>query len=164
MSDQLPTDILGLTAEIVSAHLSNNRMEPDSLPALIQSVYRSLSAAGQVGAAPASAPTPAVAVKKSVFPDYIVCLEDGKKLKMLKRHLNTSYGMTPEAYRAKWGLPRDYPMVAPSYAAVRSGLAKRIGLGRKPAKVTPAEPKVVKVPARRARGLRADKSMIDWRR
>jgi predicted transcriptional regulator len=117
---------------------------------LIQSVYRSLSTAGEAEAAPAPAQSPAVPIKKSVFPDYIVCLEDGKKLKMLKRHLQTSYGLTPEAYRTKWGLPRDYPMVAPSYAAMRSGLAKKIGLGRKP--VPAPEPEVVKVPARRARG------------
>ena len=153
MSDQVAADILGLTAQIVSAHVSKNRLETEALSSLIQSVYRSLSTAGQVEAAPVSAPTPAVPIKKSVFPDYIVCLEDGKKLKMLKRHLHTSYGLSPAAYRAKWGLPHDYPMVAPSYAATRSGLAKKIGLGRKPAPV--AEPEVAKLPARRARGLRA---------
>ena len=150
MSDQAAADILGLTAQIVAAHVSKNQLETEALPPLIQSVYRSLSAAGTVEAAPAPAQTPAVPIKKSVFPDYIVCLEDGKKLKMLKRHLQTSYGMTPDAYRAKWGLPRDYPMVAPSYAATRSGLAKKIGLGRKPAAA--AEPAVSKLPTRRARG------------
>ena len=150
MSDREATDILGLTAQIVAAHVSKNQLETEALPPLIQSVYRSLSTAGTVEAAPAPALTPAVPIKKSVFPDYIVCLEDGKKLKMLKRHLQTSYGMTPDAYRAKWGLPRDYPMVAPSYAATRSGLAKKIGLGRKPA--TAAEPAVSKLPTRRARG------------
>ena len=150
MSDQAATDILGLTAQIVAAHVSKNQLETEALPPLIQSVYRSLSAAGTVEAAPAPAPIPAVPIKKSVFPDYIVCLEDGKKLKMLKRHLHTSYGMTPDAYRAKWSLPRDYPMVAPSYAATRSGLAKKIGLGRKPAAA--AEPAVSKLPTRRARG------------
>jgi predicted transcriptional regulator len=93
-----------------------------------------------------------VPIKKSVFPDYIVCLEDGKKLKMLKRHLQTSYGLTPGAYRAKWGLPADYPMVAPSYAARRSTLAKSIGLGRKPAPAS--DPVVSKLPARRARGAK----------
>jgi predicted transcriptional regulator len=93
-----------------------------------------------------------VPIKKSVFPDYIVCLEDGKKLKMLKRHLQTSYGLSPDAYRAKWHLPRDYPMVASSYAALRSTLAKSIGLGRKP-----AEPEVVQLPARRARRARGSK-------
>src|SRR3954463_13180824 len=125
-------------------------MEPDALPSLIQSVYRSLSTAGEIEAAPAAAAqTPAVPIKKSVFSDYIVCLEDGKRLKMLKRHLQTSYGLTPDAYRTKWGLPRDYPMVAPTYAAKRSSLAKSIGLGRKAAA---AEPVVAKLPARRARG------------
>src|SRR5947209_1544350 len=100
-------------------------------------------------AAEMPAQTPAVPIKKSVFPGYIVCLEDGKKLKMLKRHLQTSYGLTPDAYRAKWGLSREYPMVAPNYAATRSSLAKSIGLGRKPAPA--AEPEVAKLPARRAR-------------
>jgi predicted transcriptional regulator len=148
MSDQVAADILGLTATIVSAHLSKNRVEADALPLLIQSVYRSLSTAGESEAAPAATQAPAVPIKKSVFPDYIVCLEDGKKLKMLKRYLQTRYGLSPDAYRAKWGLPRDYPMVAPNYAATRSSLAKSIGLGRKPA----PEPAVTKAPARRARG------------
>ena len=150
MSDQVAADILALTAKIVSAHVSKNQVGTDSLPSLIQSVYRSLSTAGTVE--PAAAPqTPAVPIKKSVFPDFIVCLEDGKKLKMLKRHLQTSYGLTPDAYRTKWGLPADYPMVAPSYAATRSTLAKKIGLGRKPA----AGPVAAKPPARRGRGARA---------
>src|SRR4051812_38232580 len=133
MSDQVAADILGLTAQIVSAHVSKNQVGTDELSSLIQSVYRSLSTAGEVEAPPAAAQMPAVPIKKSVFPDYIVCLEDGKKLKMLKRHLQTSYGMSPDAYRNKWGLPRDYPMVAPSYAATRSTLAKSSGLGRRPA-------------------------------
>jgi predicted transcriptional regulator len=158
MSDQVATGILGLTAQIVSAHLSKNQVGTDALPSLIQSVYRSLSTAGEAEAQPpAPAQAPAVPIKKSVFPDYIVCLEDGKKLKMLKRHLQTSYGLSPEAYRTKWGLPRDYPMVAPNYAATRSGLAKQIGLGRKPASASAAEtePDVQKLPARRARGAKA---------
>ena len=157
MSDQVAANILGLTAQIVSAHVSKNLVHTEALPSLIQSVYRSLSTAGDAEAAPAPAQTPAVPIKKSVFPDYIVCLEDGKKLKMLKRHLQTSYGLSPDAYRTKWGLPRDYPMVAPNYAATRSGLAKKIGLGRKPA-ASPApepEPEVQKLPARRARGAKA---------
>ena len=153
MSDQATADILGLAAQIVSAHVSKNKLETDVLPSLIQSVYRSLSTAGNSEAAPAAAQTPAVPIKKSVFPDYIVCLEDGKKLKMLKRHLQTSYGLSPDAYRTKWGLPREYPMVAPSYAATRSTLAKSIGLGRKPAAA--AEPVVAKLPARRAKGSKA---------
>src|SRR3954469_24974446 len=129
-----------LTAQIVSAHVSKNQVGVDALPSLIQSVYRSLSTAGEAELAPAPAQTPAVPIKKSVFPDYIVCLEDGKKLKMLKRHLQTSYGLSPDAYRTKWGLPREYPMVAPNYAATRSGLAKQIGLGRKPASDPASEP------------------------
>ena len=153
MSEQVAVDILGLTAQIVSAHVSKNQVGVDALPSLIQSVYRSLSTAGEAELAPAPAQTPAVPIKKSVFPDYIVCLEDGKKLKMLKRHLQASYGLSPDAYRSKWGLPRDYPMVAPSYAATRSGLAKKIGLGRKPAAA--AEPVVAKLPARRARASKA---------
>jgi predicted transcriptional regulator len=152
MSDQVAGDILVLTAQIVSAHVSKNQISTDALPSLIQSVYRSLSMAGDIEAAPA-AQMPAVSIKKSVFPDYIVCLEDGKKLKMLKRHLHTSYGLSPDAYRTKWGLARDYPMVAPSYAATRSTLAKSIGLGRKPAAA--AEPVVAKLPARRAKGSKA---------
>ena len=155
MSDQPAADILGLTAQIVSAHVSKNQVGTDVLPSLIQSVYRSLSTAGDAEAiAPAPAQTPAVPIKKSVFPDYIVCLEDGKKLKMLKRHLQTSYGLSPEVYRTKWGLPRDYPMVAPNYAATRSGLAKQIGLGRKPGSARAAEPEVRQLPARRARGTK----------
>src|SRR4051794_3223084 len=149
MSDQVATDILDLTAKIVSAHISKNQIHTNALPSLIQSVYRSLSTAGEAEAAPAPPQTPAVPIKKSVLPDYIVCLEDGKKLKTLKRHLQTSYGLSPDAYRAKWGLPRDYPMVAPNYTATRSELAKQIGLGRKPGA---AEPVVAQLPARRARG------------
>src|SRR3954453_1058754 len=151
MPDQAAGDVLALTAQIVSAHIAKNQIGTDALPSLIQSVFRSLSTAGDAEAAPAPPQTPAVPIKKSVFPDYIVCLEDGKKLKMLKRHLQTSYGLSPDAYRAKWGLPRDYPLVAPNYAATRSGLAKKIGLGRKPS----SEPVVSKLPARRARGAKA---------
>ncbi len=127
----LPADVLGLTAQIVSAHVSNNSVTPDALPALIQDVYRTLSGVGKDVVQP-DKPQPAVPVKKSVFPDHIVCLEDGKKLKMLKRHLKTAYNMTPEQYRERWGLPTDYPMVAPNYARHRSSLAKKIGLGTKP--------------------------------
>src|SRR4051794_9950388 len=159
MSDQVATDILDLTAKIVSAHISKNQVHTDALPSLIQSVYRSLSTAGEAEAPSAPPQTPAVPINKSVFPDYIVCLEDGKKLKMLKRHLQTSYGLSPDAYRAKWGLPRDYPLIAPNYAAVRSGLAKQIGLGRKPASAPGTEPEpepeVQKLPARRARSTKA---------
>ena len=124
-------NVLGLTAQIVSAHVSNNSVSPDALPSLIQEVYRTLAGVGKEPASP-DRPQPAVPVKKSVFPDHIVCLEDGKKLKMLKRHLKTAYNMTPEQYRERWGLPPDYPMVAPNYARHRSSLAKKIGLGTKP--------------------------------
>jgi len=130
--------VLGLTAQIVSAHVANNKVAADELPGLIQQVYRALngssSAAPQTGRAapPQERPKPAVAVSKSVFSDYIVCLEDGKKLKMLKRHLQTAYGMTPEQYRTRWGLDSNYPMVAPEYAKKRSSLAKAIGLGTRP--------------------------------
>ena len=121
-------DLLAFTTEIVSAHVSKNETTAAELPKLIQDVYRTLSSLGTETAEPETL-QPAVPVKKSVFPDYIVCLEDGKKLKMLKRHLMTAYGMTTEDYRAKWNLPADYPMVAPNYAKRRSGLAKQIGLG-----------------------------------
>ncbi len=124
-------NVLGLTAQIVAAHVSNNPVSPDSLPSLIQEVYKTLAGVGREPTEP-ERPQPAVPVKRSVFPDYIVCLEDGKKLKMLKRHLKTAYNMTPEQYRDRWGLTPDYPMVAPSYARHRSSLAKKIGLGTKP--------------------------------
>ncbi len=131
--NSVPTDAVELAAQIVSAHVSNNTVEAAALPALIQEVYKALSGlkGGVSEAAATEKPVPAVPIKKSVYPDYIVCLEDGKKLKMLKRHLQSSYNMTPDQYRERWGLPRDYPMVAPSYAERRSDLAKEIGLGRK---------------------------------
>ncbi len=124
-------EMLELVAEIVSAHVSNNRVAADGLPVLIRDVYQSLAGVGKEEALP-ERPQPAVPVKKSVFPDYIVCLEDGKKLKMLKRHLKTAYQMTPDQYRERWGLPAEYPMVAPNYAEHRSSLAKKIGLGTRP--------------------------------
>jgi predicted transcriptional regulator len=124
-------DVLGLTAQIVSAHVSNNSVTTEALPSLIQEVYKTLAGVGREPVAPEK-PQPAVPVKKSVFPDHIICLEDGKKLKMLKRHLKTAYNMTPEQYRERWALPPDYPMVAPNYARHRSSLAKKIGLGTKP--------------------------------
>ncbi len=122
-------DILGLTSEIVSAHVSNNTVAVNDLPNLIEQVFKTLAAVGNATDAVADRPTPAVTIRKSVTPDFIVCLEDGKKLKMLKRHLKTSYNMTPDEYRERWGLPADYPMVAPNYAKQRSKLAKAIGLG-----------------------------------
>jgi predicted transcriptional regulator len=123
------SDLLALTTEIVAAHVSNNSVAVGDLPQLINQVYHSLANIGTAPSLPAERPQPAVAVRKSVHPDYIVCLEDGKKLKMLKRHLKTAYNMTPEAYRERWGLATDYPMVAPNYARQRSRLAKEIGLG-----------------------------------
>jgi predicted transcriptional regulator len=122
-------EILGLTSEIVAAHVSNNTVALSDLPGLIEQVYRTLAAVGGSEVGSADRPTPAVPIKKSITPDFIVCLEDGKKLKMLKRHLKTAYNMTPEEYRERWGLSPDYPMVAPNYAKQRSRLAKQIGLG-----------------------------------
>jgi predicted transcriptional regulator len=121
--------ILGLTAQIVSAHAANNELASGALPSVIRAVYNTLSHIGDVPPAPVQKAQPAVPIRKSVFPDYIVCLEDGKQLKMLKRHLSTSYNLTPDQYRAKWGLDATYPMVAPKYAERRSALAKEIGLG-----------------------------------
>jgi predicted transcriptional regulator len=150
-------DLLDLVASIVSAHVAHNAVTPEALPGVIQSVYATLSGLGNEAPA-VERPEPAVPVKRSVFPDYIVCLEDGKKLKMLKRHLKASYGMTPEEYRARWGLPRDYPMVAPNYASRRSALAKEIGLGRKlePSEAQPSPP-VRRVPEG-IRGKRAERA------
>jgi predicted transcriptional regulator len=125
------TDLITLTADIVSAHVSHNNVTTADLPALIQSVHAALGKVGQPAAEEKPALEPAVSIRASVKPDYIVCLEDGKKLKMLKRHLRTNFGMSPDEYRAKWGLPRDYPMVAPNYAEQRRSLAHKIGLGRK---------------------------------
>ncbi len=133
MPDQTThSDLLALTTEIVSSHVANNTVPQTDIAGLIEQVFRTLSNLSG-GGAPMSGdrPQPAVPVKKSVTPEYIVCLEDGKKLKMLKRHLKTAYDMTPEEYRERWGLPSDYPMVAPNYAKQRSRLAKDIGLGTK---------------------------------
>ena len=124
--------LITLTSDIVAAHLSNNDVEVDAVPSLITNVYQALSGLGEPEEQPEERPEPAVSIRASVKPDYIVCLEDGKKLKMLKRYLRTNYDMTPEEYRARWGLPSDYPMVAPNYAEKRRDLAKKIGLGRKP--------------------------------
>jgi predicted transcriptional regulator len=125
------SNILGLTAQIVAAHLANNSVPLDALPTLIQEVYKTLANIGKDQPSVPDRPQPAVPIRRSVFPDYIICLEDGKKLKMLKRHLKTAYNMTPEQYRERWGLPPDYPMVAPNYAKHRSSLAKKIGLGKR---------------------------------
>lgn len=128
-TDDKTETLIALTADIVSAHVSNNSVSVSDLPLLIQSVHGALNSLGDTPAQPEARPEPAVSIRSSVKPDYVVCLEDGKKLKMLKRHLMTHYQMTPEEYRAKWGLPVDYPMVAPNYAEQRRVLAKKIGLG-----------------------------------
>jgi predicted transcriptional regulator len=123
--------LITLTADIVAAHVSNNSVAVSDLPLLIQNVHGALAGLGSPIEEPAAPQEPAVSIRASIKPDYIVCLEDGKKLKMLKRHLMTHYQMTPEDYRAKWKLPADYPMVAPNYAEQRRSLAKKIGLGTK---------------------------------
>ena len=124
--------LVQLTADIVSAYVTNNKVESGDLSKLIQDVHMALVRAPSAATEPEQKPlVPAVPIRKSVNPDYIVSLEDGRKFKSLKRHLQGTYGMTPDEYRTKWGLPRDYPMVAPNYAKARSDLAKRMGLGRK---------------------------------
>jgi predicted transcriptional regulator len=139
MSEDSTNELLALTADIVSAHVAHNRVTVTELPELIGKVHSALSGLGQEMVSPASADLkPAVSVRASIKPDHIVCLEDGKKLTMLKRYLQTNYGMTPQQYRAKWKLPADYPMVAPNYAEKRRTLAKAIGLGRKSGAAAPA--------------------------
>lgn len=143
---------LELTTQIVSAHVSNNAVGADTVPDLIKQVYQALTSLDQPQVEPEKL-QPAVPIKRSVFPDYIVCLEDGKKLKMLKRHLQSAYGMTPEQYRERWGLPSDYPMVAPNYAERRSTLAREIGLGRN-ITAAPSEGSA-ETPAKQRRGRKA---------
>ena len=154
-------DLTLLTADIVSAYVAHNALTGDKLPDLIGSVYGALSRASLQAVEPEKVELkPAVAIKKSVTPEYIICLEDGKQFKSLKRHLKTHYDLSPEDYREKWGLPRDYPMVAPSYAAARSDLAKNMGLGRRGAATAAAEaeaPAAVK-PAK-ARGKQTRKAI-----
>jgi predicted transcriptional regulator len=124
--------LITLTSDIVAAHVSNNSVAVDELATLISNVYGALAGLGHTAPVVEKLPEPAVSIRASIKPDYIVCLEDGKKLKMLKRHLMTHYNLTPDQYRARWNLPADYPMVAPNYAEKRRDLAKKIGLGRKP--------------------------------
>jgi predicted transcriptional regulator len=139
MADESAIELLSLTADIVSAHVGHNRVTVAELPELISRVHAALASLDQAGEQPAaSEQKPAVSIRSSVKPDHIVCLEDGKKLTMLKRYLQTNYGMTPQQYRAKWKLPADYPMVAPNYAEKRRTLAKAIGLGRKSGDAAPA--------------------------
>ncbi|QKC94825.1 MucR family transcriptional regulator [Mesorhizobium sp. NZP2298] len=144
-TDTRAAELAELTADIVSAYVSNNPLPVSGLPDVIASVHASLSRLGTPIAPVFEPQTPAVNPKRSVTPDFIICLEDGKKFKSLKRHLSTDFGLTPDAYRAKWNLPHDYPMTAPNYAAQRSQLAKSIGLGRKAESAAPAK----KAPARR---------------
>ncbi|HQA17134.1 MAG TPA: MucR family transcriptional regulator [Novosphingobium sp.] len=133
--------LITLTSDIVAAHVSNNDVAVGEVAGLIGNVYTALSGLGQAAVVEEKLPEPAVSIRSSIKPDYIVCLEDGKKLKMLKRHLMTHYNMTPEQYRARWNLPADYPMVAPNYAEKRRDLAKKIGLGRKPGQKRGRKPK-----------------------
>ncbi len=151
MSEQQNTpNYIELAAEIVSAFVSNNSVPAAELPALIGNVHDALNriTIGSTQKVEETRQPPAVPVKKSVQSDYIVCLDDGKKFKSLKRHLRTVYNMTPDQYRAKWGLPADYPMVAPNYAAARSQLAKQMGLGARRRKTVEAEPVQAAAPAR----------------
>ncbi len=140
LSDMNET-LITLTSDIVAAHVSNNSVAVSDLSVLITNVYGALAGLGQVAAVPEVLPEPAVSIRSSVKPDFITCLEDGKKLKMLKRHLMTHYNLTPDQYRARWGLASDYPMVAPNYAEKRRELAKKIGLGRKPGQKRGRKPK-----------------------
>jgi len=138
---EMKETLITLTSDIVAAHVSNNDVAVTDLPALITNVYGALANLGEAIIIEEPKPQPAVAIRNSVKPDYIVCLEDGKKLKLLKRYLRTNFNMTPEEYRARWGLPADYPMVAPNYAEKRRDLAKKIGLGRKPGTTVTPKPR-----------------------
>ncbi len=132
MSDQISREeLLALTTDIVSSYVSNNSVSSDDIPKVIDNVFKALSNAGSDNMFMGDRPQPAVPINRSITQDFLICLEDGKKLKMLKRHLKTAYGMSPEEYKERWGLPADYPMVAPSYAEKRSKLAKDIGLGKR---------------------------------
>lgn len=134
-------ELLEMTADIVSAYVGNNTVPASDLPAIISSVHQALCAVGTGESATQAEPLePAVPIKKSIHPDFLVCLEDGRKFKSLKRHLRTRYGMTPDEYRERWGLPKDYPMVAPNYARARSELAKQMGLGQGGRRTEQAEP------------------------
>ena len=143
-------DTLILTTDIVSAYVSNNSVNAEKVPALIQEIHDTVKALAAGAAANAGNQSPAVPIKKSVTPDHIICLEDGKKLKMLKRYIRTQYGLSPEEYRRKWGLPADYPMVAPNYAKRRSQFAKDIGLGKGAVRKVKAKTKTTKKRARKS--------------
>lgn len=130
---KMPTDeLLRMTAQVTAAYVGNNAVDAATIPEVIRSIYQSIAGLESGQSNGHGDLKPMVPIKKSITPDYIICLEDGKKLRMLKRHLRAAYNLTPEQYRAKWGLPVDYPMVAPNYAEQRSAIAKKIGLGRKP--------------------------------
>ena len=149
-------ELVQLTAEIVSAYVSNNKVGPSELGKLIEDVHAALQRAPQGAEEPQPEPRePAVPIRRSVTPDYIISLEDGRKFKSLKRHLKNTYGLSPDEYRAKWGLPRDYPMVAPNYARARSDLAKTMGLGRKAGAQVESQSDQDAAPARRGRPPRA---------
>ncbi len=147
--------LITLTSDIVAAHVSNNSVSSDEVTALISNIYNALASLGQPAVVAEVAPVPVVSIRSSIKPDYIVCLEDGKKLKMLKRHLMTHYNLTPDQYRARWGLSSNYPMVAPNYAEKRRELAKKIGLGRKLGTKMVKKAAPAKVPARRGRPPKA---------
>jgi len=151
--NEAPHDLINLTADIVSAHVANNKISTQDVSTLIRSVFDALAAAATPAVPEAVKAEPAVSVRSSVKQDYIVCLEDGKKLKMLKRYLRTNFDMTPDEYRQKWDLPRDYPMVAPAYAEQRRGLAKQIGLGRKPRVIEAAKTVTKSVGKKAATGI-----------
>ncbi len=152
MSDQNSETILTLTADIVAAHVANNTVAVVDVPSLIAKVHDALANLGQKPEEAEEAPTPAVSIRSSIKPDYLVCLEDGKKLKMLRRYLMTRYSMTPDDYRRKWNLPKDYPMVAPNYAEQRRSLAHSIGLGRKRDVAPAAAEAVAEAAPKRGRG------------
>jgi len=149
MADTAQSTLLALTADIVAAHVANNRVAAGDLTQLINNVHAALAGLGAETPAAPIEQAPAVSVRSSIKPDFIVCLEDGKKLKMLKRHLTTDHRMTPSQYRAKWNLPADYPMVAASYSEARRGLAHKIGLGRKRSATAPTAPTETAAKARR---------------
>lgn len=151
MTEEISDTLLSLTADIVAAHVGNNNVLVGEVPTLIQNVHSALIGLGAPAAEPLVEQQPAISIRSSVKPDYIVCLEDGKKLKMLKRYLASNYNMTPAQYRAKWKLPADYPMVAPNYSSQRKDLAHKMGLGRKKAVETPA----AAAPKRRGRPAKA---------
>jgi predicted transcriptional regulator len=130
VADERNSELIELTADIASAYVSNNTVNAAELPTLLRSIHSALSNIETPAVAPESPKTPAVSIKKSIGDEFLICLEDGRKFKSLKRHLRTKYNMSPEDYRAKWGLPKTYPMVAPAYAAARSALAKQMGLGQ----------------------------------